>query len=239
MNNQVSNPKMQKKSNLGLIIIVISLFLIIIGIFLWFTSGNNKENKDNNEVVEEKVETIDINEKIVQDTYNKYHSKDNPVKLSKRAPETTVYSSIVFESSSFDESLPYEYADKIIENAIEKIKDSHVNNDLENTIYEQIEKEYKLFMGNDAKYKKELFQCYTISSDGNDIVYSNSCDEYTPAVGEYKITKAEKDSKNLYIYEDVVVKDTLAKSEDKYTYKWTYKLQNDKNYYLIKAEQVK
>ena len=207
--------------------------------------NNNTEN-DNTEIdvptetpMEDYFSDIDKNDSKVQELYKKYHSSINPVQLSDNAPEKIFYSNEITKVTAFNNSIPNNYTNKIVDVVINDMNNNNlVNDNYESVIYEKIEKEFKSFFGNKITYNKDIFKYYEFINDGNTIKYVNNSGDISSSTATYTITKAEKDDDNIYIYEKVVVKDDNAGKNEEYTYRWKYEKQDDGNYYLHYVERA-
>ena len=243
-------PKSNKK--LGIIIIVISVLLIGTGCTLFFmtdttsTSNSNKESNNNKETNVDNTEKddsniivdVELNEQVMN-TYEKYHSSSNPVQLSGNAVETDIYNGEVFNVSSLSSDLPNNYAKKIIDAVVNDMNTNNlVDDNYQTKVYENIEREFKAFFGSNVEYNKDLFKCFEFSNNNNTIEYISNCGDTSPTEATYEVARAEKDNNNLYIYEAVKIVNSISQEQEEYRYKWTYNLQEDGNYYFLKAERI-
>ena len=252
-NSNVNN-NTKGKPKIGMFVIIGAIIILLIGCGLLFTNSNNggkgnnstdnAENKNNENMelppMENKRKEISMNDKTVQALYSKYHSSNNPVQLTNYAIETSIYGQEIFKETYFNNNMPNEIAIKLLDNVMNEInKNNLANDDYLNTVYEKLENEYKEFFGPKNTYKQELFQCFEIYNENNNVKYRNNCSETSTKTAKFNITKAEKEENSyIYIYEDVIIEDSSNGLNETYAYRWTFESQDGVNYYFLLAEKA-
>lgn len=261
--NKLGKETQKKKINIGLIFIIIAVLFIAIGCVLLFTkkSDGNSENKESNnteniENTENKEnnnnekhefipdgEIVSIELDSVRDLYNKYHSTDETIEMSGNYIEKNIYSSLEFNVSSLNvsnqnETIPSNYAERIIKSVMKKTKNSTDVNEYTELVFNNLEEEFKSFFGKNVEYDKSLFKCFEFRNSDEGMRLISNCGDTSSTVALFVATKAEKDNSHVYIYEAVELRDELNDEKKKYRYKWTYDLQEDGNYYFLKAERI-
>ena len=258
-------------SNKTLIIIacvLVGLALFGLGYLIGMNAGlNNKSkcddyvpiNKDDKDKTEDKkddneVKEVDIDSSI-KELYETYHT---PVESNGKAHyeiysfEKMIYSTDTFKISSIN-TIPSNISNVIYEKGKTEIEaklkddDEHGYKYIEKKDGEEIIKKYfKEIFGDNLKYKVSLFekecQVFTYDKVNERFYISGHCGELTSSdLVEYKLIKAEKDNKYLYLTEDVTIEERDSEGNVTKTetgkYKWTLNKDTDGKYYFLRSEK--
>ena len=268
VNNKEQNEIPKKKNNIGLIVVVIGVLLIVVGCgFLISQSMNSeKDNKESNtENKENNTENIEINDNTEVDNtntivdnqdnngeiieisindkikklYNKYHTEENKVVLSGNTIEKDIYGKDVYNIADM-ETVPNLYALRILNPIIEKLNQEKDNQTINDDYIKSLVKEGVVnFFGKNIKVSEDMiFGCWSIEKENGVYKTYSGCGDTSNIYANYELTKAEKYNKNIYLYENVTISKEDNSETTNYTYKWTYDLQDDGNYYFLRAERI-
>lgn len=255
----------EKKKNNNIVIIIICVLLFVVGIVFGLIISNSFSKKSNNEEQNKEttnntenntnnntknntnnvdpvdngtIESVELDSKI-NELYKKYHSDSNPVQLSGNSIEKRIYESNEYNVTELNNFLPNNYGNKLVQKTINSIEQSGINSldEYSNKFYSKLEEEFNNFFGKNVKYSKKLFGCYELINSNGKYSYMNNCGDTSPSTAKYNLKKAEKSDKYLYLYEEVSISDNDGGTVNQYNYKWTFELQEDGNYYFLKAER--
>lgn len=201
---------------------------------------DNQENKNNN--VNNEIISIEIDDKI-RELYFKYHGGEgNSSQLDSLHIETLIYDGELFEIKELkNNDISSSYSKIILNSALDNLKDVTPKNDEEADllINKAIDDNFKIFFGKNLKRENNTLGCLGIQYDSDyNFFIESGCGDTSPIIAKYNLLKAEKDSNNIYLYEEVVIYDENDEIKNNYKYKWTYDLQEDGNYYFLKSERV-
>ena len=239
-----------KKNNIKFFICILGVLLIMIGCgFLISKSFNNDKNnkKDRDTTINNPDEKKEI---AIDDDIIKLHEIKEGVRLSSFVIETLIYGKNVFDISELqNKDITFTYGSKIYENVksdleklvkLDEYGEKYIN---EKDAEEVIKKGFQDLFSDNLSFNHEIMSgCHALSYHDGKYYIVPQCGDVSDVIAYIKLSKAEKDQSNIYIYEKVsiVTPDNLnteSKSE-LYVYKWTYNLKKDGNYYFLKAERV-
>ena len=247
----LNNKKQVKGKALSIwyVVIILIFMLLSFGFGMCFgqrmiktkNTDTKKDNQKENVLPTEKekkdseILPVEINDEIIS-LYNKYHSSSNPTELSPWIEEE-IYMSDVYELKE-DTGISFTYIYKIMDIAKSKLP-INGNDDLKKIIKES----YKDFFGDKYSslydsYENNEFKCLEILYENGELKPDLRCGGTSEEKVKFSLVKAEKDSNNMYLYEDVVIFKNDNEVLNNYKYKWTYDLQDDGNYYFVKAERI-
>lgn len=258
-NYKEDNIKKEKpKASIAIIIVVTLIIAAFFGgyAFRGLIKEDNKKEKNeknnNSENIEEKQEdntpkNIEIDDNIKQ-LYEKYHTNPSKVNLTTLVIENYIYNSELFEIKNLqNKDVTATYGNKIYEigkNQLESVVKYDEYNEkyyLESDAEEIIKNAFNEFFSNNLTFTHNIMSgCHVLHYHDGKYYYTPQCGDASGTVATYYISKVEKDNNNIYIYENVRLSiSNIVKIEEEYSYKWTYNLKNDGNYYFLKAERIK
>ena len=197
---------------------------------------DEKDDKDDNS-----IKDVIIDDSI-KEIYNLYHTEN--ASISPMDMEYLMYKEDSFRVSDMT-YVPSSIVNKLVEKATkeidEKTKIDTTNNSkyLEKEDGETIIKKYlKEFFGDNLEYKDSLFSegCRSLFLENDKFIINYVCGDLSSGTYEYKLIKAEKDNKYLYLTEEVTIKET-EKSIVVKTFKWTLNKDDNGNYYLVRSDR--
>ena len=233
--------------------VLVGLALFGLGYLIGMNAGyNNKDkcvdyvpantDKDKDEDENDTVKEVDIDDAI-KGIYSKYHTSEDSVGKSELFIEYYLYKDASFKISSLSD-ITATYANYIYEKGKTEIEEKVKTNDegqkyVENADGEVIVKKcLKELFGENLKYKASLFEkgCHKLLFSEDKFLLGQECGGIASGTYNYKLTKAEKDNKYLYLYEEVTTKET-DKEDVTNTYKWTLNKDEEGNYYFLRIEK--
>lgn len=196
-----------------------------------------EDKKDDNEVKE-----VDIDSSI-KELYEKYHSDEETTHITDSTFEYALYEKDSFKVSNLS-YIPTKFANYIAEKGKDEIEKNKKEDDNDQEYLEKsdgetiIKKYFKEIFGDNLKYKASLFEsgCHTLLLSDGKFYLGQECGGTASRSATYKLVKAEKDNKYLYLTEEVTFKEP-NKDENTYTYKWTLNKDADGNYYFLRSEK--
>ncbi len=257
----------KKNNKLVLAVFAIAFLLIGTGVYFSFTdtfankkevsgeqvetsnSSNEQKEPTNDESkvesavtssieVVETVEKVDITDNI-KVLYIKFHGSNHEIVgfLEK------VYTNEKYDIREIDfESTLSDFSNYILGNAVISLNSNSLDApDKKEIITQTIKEEYRKYLGKNASEIPSEFDidqaCVGIVYNETQYVIDQRCGGTSEYNADFNLTKAEKDNNHLYLYEEVSIKNTNSNEANNYVYKWTFDLQEDGNYYFLKAER--
>ena len=217
---------------------------------------NNKKNTDNEEKTIKNDSVNKLSEEEVKELYYKYHpgGKDEEIELT--GAEERIYTNNKYDINEMTFfNLLSDYGKVIIPNTINRLNDDgKIGTEIVTSI---LKEEYRKYFGKNApeisysnfiddnsngQYiisdEKGTFLCHSIYYDGQSYKMDLICGGATTITAKYNLKSYEQKGDYLYLYEDVVITDSSNNTNTKYSYKWTFDLQEDGKYYFLMAERI-